>query len=238
MMTEDQPEQNPPSAERVAQRALVLSAITCRSAIEQDAGNKQAEEFRKQVVEWIQRLDLDSEAEPLELEILRKPLGELSERQSIDCGWHAEALAVLAWALGKYQLPNYDVQVIGPDIADALGFMEEEGSTALHLPKLRPLHEITILSDQMFALHWRLRQFSLDQSAMDFQDFAPTAWFGSLNIDGLRLIEKDLAIQDVPIFRSAEEQWREALSIAQERHQAVNWLEGYEQVYSEVTTDT
>jgi hypothetical protein len=200
-MNEEQQELNPPSPDRVARRALILSAIICRSGIEKDAGNPQAEAFRQQVVEWVERLGLDSEAEPLELEILRKSIGELSERQRIDCGWQAEALAVLAWALGKYELPNYDVQVAGPDIADALGFMEEKASTFLHRPRLRPLHEITILADQLFALHWRLRQFSHEQSAMDFHDFARTASFGPLDIDGLRLIENDLAIQDVPVFK-------------------------------------
>jgi hypothetical protein len=32
--------------------------------------------------------------------------------------------------------------------------------------------------------------------------------------------------------------YREILSIAQERHQAFNWLLGFEDLYSQVTTDT
>ena len=69
-------------------------------------------------------------------------------------------------------------------------------------------------------------------------EFVKKAWFGPLSLDGLDLCEKDLAIQGVPISQATAEQWRTVMSIAQEQHQAVNWLEGQEALYSEVTTDT
>ena len=145
---------------------------------------------------------------------------------------------MLAWALGKQQLPNYETQSNGPATAEALGFLKPREQTALHQPRLRPVEEITALSDQIFTLHWRLRQFSLKPEAIDFQEFAKTAWFGPLSLDGLQLSEKDLSIRGMPLARAPEKEWRTVMSITQERHQAMNWLEGHEAIYSEVTTDT
>ena len=110
--------------------------------------------------------------------------------------------------------------------------MVERDNTILSFPELRPPHEIAALADQMFTLHWRLRQYSLNQSRMDYLEFARTAWFGPLSLNGLRLNGKDLEIQDVPIFQASEKQWREALGLAQERHQAANWLQGHDPIYS------
>jgi hypothetical protein len=238
MANEEQPELNPPSPQRVAERALILAAVICRSGIERDAGNLQAEKFREQVIAWLERLKLSSEAEPQEMGLLKTPLGKLAKKDGVDTSWRTEGLAVLAWALGKYELPNYETQASGPAAAEALGFLKPREETVLHEPRLRSVEEITALSDQIFTLHWRLRQFSLEPAAIDFQEFAKTAWFGPLSLDGLHLSEKDLAIQGLPISRATEQQWRTVMSITQERHQAVNWLEGQEQIYSQVTTDT
>ena len=234
----DEQEWVPPLPARVAERALVLSAVVCRSGLEQDAGNKEAEKFRQHVVNWLEQLNLHTEAEPQELKLLKTNLGGLSRKETMDGTWHAEALAVLAWALGKYELPTYDVQVDGPEIASNLGFLNERGTTVLHSPSLRSSEEINAFADHLFTLHWRLRQFSLDQAPMDFENFAKTAWFGPLSMDGIRLREKDLEIRGLPLSTVPMEEWREALSIVQERHQAVNWLQGQERIYSQVTTDT
>ena len=43
----------PPSARRVATRALVLSAITYRAQLENYAGSKDAEPFRRQLLAWL-----------------------------------------------------------------------------------------------------------------------------------------------------------------------------------------
>jgi len=42
---------NPPPAERVAARALVLACVSCRGYIEPDAENPAAEEFRSKVTQ-------------------------------------------------------------------------------------------------------------------------------------------------------------------------------------------
>lgn len=228
----------PPSAGRVAQRALVLTAVVCRSEIEGDAGVAAAERFHQSVIEWVERVGLLAEMEPEELVLVRTPLGKLSERQRLDAGWRAEGLAVLGWALGRYELPPYDMQAEGRAVSLALGFRGEQAHTVLASPKVRPRDELSALSARLFTLHWRLRQFSLDKATIDFPAVARRAWFGPLRIDGLRLREGDLDLRGVPVSRAPEAVWREVLSIARERRQAANWLEGENPAYSRVTCDT
>jgi hypothetical protein len=237
-VTDETDEPVPPSPERVARRALVLAAVACRSGIEVDAGNANAEAFREGIVRWVEGVGLADEIEPSELALLRAPLGALDDRRRIDASWRVEGLAVLGWALGRYELPPYDVNADGPAAGQALGFLGKWSDTVLSAPRLRSADELTSLADQLFSLHWRLRQYSLDRAPMDFAEFAPRAWFGPLRLDDLRICEGDLEVRGVPLFRAPEEVWRTAMSIARERRQAANWLEGYETLYSEVTCDT
>jgi hypothetical protein len=216
----------------------VLSAVVCRSGIESDAGNKDAERFREGVLNWLFDLGLSDEIEKEEYELLISPLGTLERRKVIDASWRGEGMAVLAWALNKAELPPHDELVDSPTVAESLGFMNDAESTTLHNPQLRSFDELNRFAESMLALHWRLRQYSLDHAPMNFVEFAKTCYFGPLELHGLRLLEDDLAIGDRPIGEATEESWRECLSIAQERHIAANWLMGNEEVYSEVTTDT
>ena len=63
-----------------------------------------------------------------------------------------------------------------------------------------------------------------DERSMDFRTFARESWFGPLDISLARLAEDDLAIGPTPIAKAPEEEFHKALSIANERHRAINWL--------------
>ena len=103
---------------------------------------------------------------------------------------------------------------------------------------LRPAEELRRCSAQLFALHWRLRNFGLKPEAMDFQSFARDAWFGPLDVTGLRFIDNDLAIGEAPIVEADEGDFALCIEATMERHQAINWLIGQHELYSEVTADT
>ena len=233
-MTDDDeaPEPYPPTAERVARRALVLAAVTCRGSIESDA---ESEGFRRSVLTWFERTGLLEEAEAEERHLLAVPVGQLTHQRAVDASWRSEGLAVLAWALHCRDLARYDQQCEPEHVADSVGFMMDS-PVVLNGPVLRSSDQLHRLAALMFSLHWRLRQFSLKADSMDFERFAGEAWFGPLEVDGLLFAEKDLAIHGVPVVRSAR--WRDVLSIARERQQAANWLAGHDPIYSEVGTDT
>ena len=228
----------PPAVERVTARALVLVAITCRSSLEADAREPGAEALRQQIVAWLRAVGIDRELEDRERMMLEAPLGSLDQRTVINASWEGEGAAVLAWALGKYELPRYDQIVVSPDVGDALGFLGDRSSSVLAAPRLRRADQIDDLREKMFALHWRLREFSLRRARLDFAKLARECSFGPLDIRGLELINGDLAIDGRSLLDVAEDRWHECLSIAAERHRASNWLAGFETVYSEVTADT
>jgi len=62
--------------------------------------------------------------------------------------------------------------------------------------------------------------------------------WGPWTLDGLELVEGDLAIRSTRIDRVPDDWYRQTISIVQERHKAFNWLLGFEERYSETTTDT
>lgn len=235
---EDIPDPEPPLPARVARRALVLSALCCRSGIEDDADNPEAEAFRRDVLAWLEEVGASEEAEPEERAVLSAPLGTLTERQVIDCGWRAEGLGVLAWALGRCDLPSYQTTVSAPDVADTIDFMKPEAARMIDGAKLRDSEQLETLAERLLALHWRLRQFSLNPEHMDFESFARTAYFGPLDVGGLDLVRGDLAVDGRPLMDVGESRWNECMSIARERQQAANWLCGQEVLYSDVTCDT
>jgi hypothetical protein len=216
----------------VAKRALVFSALTYRANIERwrDGARQQAH-----LLAWLSLAQLTAEVEPDEERVLKSPVGTLDPQDRINLTWRAEALAVLAWALGMMEMPAHDEQCPAPPIAEAFGLLKPSPNI-LAAPRLRTPDELAWYAERAFALHWRLRQFSLDGEAMDFAAFAPTADFGPLEIEGLPLLDRDLAIRGRPLARSDD--WREVLSITVERHQAANWLLGEASLYSEVSTDT
>ena len=69
-------------------------------------------------------------------------------------------------------------------------------------PALRDEAELERLREQMFAIHWRLREWRLRPRSIDFTDLARTAWFGPLDLGAARLVENDLAIGDAPVSRA------------------------------------
>lgn len=229
----------PPSPRRVAARALVLCAVVCRGFIEQEAATQETEALRRRILDWLGRLELLPEAEPQELAMLRAPLGRLPPQEAVDAGWRCEGLAVLAWALQVLPLPGYDQEVEPKAATEALGFLwEEEAGELLAAPNLRAAPEIERLGKQLFALHWRLVEFSLRPKSLYFGSFAKDAWFGPLDTSYVRLIQGDLAIGERPIVRADPDEVSQCASLARERHQAVNWLLGQDPLYSRVATDT
>ena len=202
----------PPDASRVAARALTLSLVTCRGFIERDAGK--ADQFWASVLEWFKGLEIDEEAESWERQVLETPLGSLDKQLEVNAQWLCEGLIVIAWALNRHELPAHDEQVSAAKVGNSLGFAAPIEATVLHRPTLRPAEELLALRETYFSLHWRLRNFKHDPKGMDFEDFAKSAWFGPLSLEGLRLIEGDLAVGERPLCKADPESVRGLLSVA------------------------
>ncbi len=228
----------PPDASRVAARALVLSAVSCRGSIEKDAHNPEAEELRKKVVNWLDSVGASEELEPAEALLLSTPLGKLDQKTTMNATWQSEGMVALAWALDFADLPPVQLECEPSEIAACLGFLNDRHHTPLDCPRLRDWAEVETWADTYLTLHWRLRQFSVEPRPMDFVRYVSACTWGPLRLDHLQIVDSDLAIDGARIDKVEDAKYRRVLGITQERHQAFNWLLGFEPVYSQVTTDT
>lgn len=236
----DEIERVPPDARRVARRTLCLAAIAGRGLLEaEEMPPEQAESNRKRLLNWVGELALEDELEPQELKCLQQPVGTLAQQATVDASWRLEGLGVLTWALGKFDIPAYDQLVDAGVLLPVVGFLDLNQATALLAsPSLRSPEELRELKSQCFALHWRLRNFQLDKQAMDFRAFSRESWFGPLNVSRVRFCENDLALGERPVSKASAEEFQKALSTANERHHAINWLVAGGASYSETDTST
>jgi hypothetical protein len=245
---EEVDEPSPPAAERVSRRALALAALTARAVLEDDPRARGAAERHRELLEWVREIGIEDELEgpdpdwpdePNERSILAAPPGKLDPRSHVNTSWRAEGLAVLAWALGRYDLPPHDQPAKVEDLWEAVGHLRaDRARELLASPVLRPREEIGALRGRLFALHWRLRDYFVRPERMDFAEFARTSWFGPLDIAGLPLAKGDLALGGKPIDQADPRVFADAHSAAQERHLAVNWLSEGPRLYSEADTST
>lgn len=183
-------------------------------------------------------MNLRPELEVKELATIDADIGSLDQKAMVDGTWRSEGLAVLAWALQASELPPHDQMVDPSDVANSVLFLEDNAMDRAGELRLRGNDELDSFSEVQLAIHWRIRDFSLRPQAMDFRSFPEKSWFGPLSIEGVSLAENDLAIDGAPIAMAPQERFRQCQSIASERHQAINWLRGWHEIYSEVDTST
>jgi hypothetical protein len=228
-----------PSPEKVARRAIVLSVVACRGFTERDRTNPEAKALAEKASEWLSDIGLWDELTEWEAQVLAAPFGELQEKDEINASWLIEASVVMAWALRATDLPAYNEQCDPADAATSLGFMQSADQTVLANPRLRSQDELNEFNWFIYNVHWRIRDFTFNKRKYDFEDLAHKAWGEPVLKFGLTLLESDLAVQGMPLYKSNEVASRTLGSITRERHRASNWLVGYASGdFYEVTTDT
>jgi hypothetical protein len=228
----------PPDAIRVLRRALAMSCVICRSFIEIDEDRQFSEGLLVRMRDWIVRIGLDEEFEPSEMAMIQAPIGDLDRRDVVNGTWRSEGLLVLAWALRRHDMLPHDVMAVPVEVSNAIGFLAEDALSSAQ-PELRSQEELDGFDSVQLALHWRLRDFSLRPSAMNFRDFVEHCEWAKLKIDALTtLVDNDIAIDGVRIDLADAPRVHQCHSAAMERHQAINWLRGWGALYSEVDTST
>jgi Domain of unknown function (DUF4272) len=261
----DEPPAHRPSPARVARRALALTAVTARAILEQGGVNlglaapkwnpltwvrhllTGQQSQHRNLLAWITLLGIDDEFEPDEWEVLQRPPGRLEQQQQINSTWRLEGLGVLAWALARFEIPPHDQLVECHSLWHSLGMLDAAACKGLLVnAALRPREEIAALRRRLLAIHWRLVNYYVRPSALDFvavtetsfAGYDRTAWFSPQEVAELPLCDGDLAIHGARLDQAAPDAVAAARSAAHERHLAVNWLwEGPER-YSEARTDT
>jgi hypothetical protein len=118
-----------PTAEEVADRSLVLYALTRRGAIElvvaETEGDPQrlaqAEGARSETDRWLERESLQGALTEVERQLLDAPSGSWPDDATKDALWRKESLGVLLWALRHIQeIPPYDREFEQSDLDHAI----------------------------------------------------------------------------------------------------------------------
>jgi hypothetical protein len=194
---------------------------------------------RDKIMDWVEQLRIGDELEPDEWKVIQRGIGKLGQQDLINAMWRVEGLVILAWALGLTEPPPYDQLVTPPELYESLGLFEHSiASEILASPVLRDREELAAMNEHLLAFHWRLRDFSLRPQKMDFVKFSRDCWFGSFDISQFNIIRGDLALGGIRIDKADTDALGRASSTAMERHQAINWLHGGSEVYSETDTST
>jgi hypothetical protein len=264
---DDPDDKTPPSPERVLRRARALAALVGRASLEREVIDgdypvRENEQVRRNVLSWIKDYGLNPELETDEHKFLNTRVGHADEQNVIDAEWRSEGLAVLAWALERCELPRYD-KTIGENLSqimDSVAFLSSAAQAdRSEVVRLRPASEIDRFQSHITIVGWRVQQFRISREhpiyqdalaglgagrtgvgeAMDFEQYLRAHpnfkeyWF-----DGLQLIDGDLAIGDTGIADAPREEVKKCSSIATERQIAAYWLQGDNEIYSNVSPAT
>jgi len=236
---EDEWEPQPPSAEQVARRALVLAAVSARALVEMGGEPEQVETFRQTLLDWVETLELGPELEQWERDVLDTPAGGFDAQTHVNAMWRVEGLTVLAWALHRYDMPHYDQLTDPQDLHARVGLMDVDAARDfLATATLRPPAALDYLRTHYLMVHWRLRDYMLRPAPVDFVEMSKGCWFGTFELTNFTIVDNDMALGELPITACDPDVIGTANSIAMERHLACNWLNDARDLYSNTDTST
>lgn len=175
----------PPSARRVAKRALALAAVVCRSFSDHQPENPLAHDLWMRLKQWVNGQGLLDELEDDERRLIFAPLGTLHEKRRIQATWRTEGLAILAWSLGLFDLPAHHVQVDPYAATACVGLLHDTARDFVESAALHPQEQLQACRELHYAIHCRLRQFRRERTPDDMRRWIDTAWLDVLGIRGV-----------------------------------------------------
>jgi len=163
--------------------------------------------------------------------------GGAADQRTVDIIWQAEGLGTLLWALGLGELESYD-QPFDP---------EWVAWTPVEDGELRPREEIALAQETSRLWHWRARTArlmaesgaKLPEQWRSFEQLVAAIAMRGSN-EGLLPppVRGDFPAFGLPYRELPPPRRAEALSIAYERHRALNWLCGEGTSWADTPTDT
>ncbi len=104
--------------------------------------------------------------------------------------------------------------------------------------KLRSHEELAAYANHAIMAHWRFREFSLRPVPCDFVKASKGCWIGTFDIARFRISGNDVMVGEHEISQADRNEIGMCNSIAKERHVAINWLLGENDIYSQIETHT
>jgi hypothetical protein len=221
-----------PTPIRVARRAFILYTLMMRSTIETNASHSRAKEWYEVLPQWLDKLEIGSEIEPHDTEILTAPLGELDGELQADARWSGEATGVLGWALQRVAAPA-DFDPVDPNqVFPALGFdparMVQAAGEFIAGAVLRPNDELLTYYQQVSIVQCCLRSRPMSAEAATVVRNVLHQNLGDL---GLEIREGEFSAVQEGVARLSDEQRRSLLGNYLCRVHAAEWLVGRRERY-------
>lgn len=168
-----------------------------------------------------------------------QPSRNSRRKARIRVSWHAEGLAIIAWALGRFNFPKKEEKVDPFELTDSLWFLHKEAIDVIKSAKLRPSNELDACRDYFYAIHCRIRDYQRTKSVKNIEQWIEMDWLKTLGVDSPLGLNHDFLIGGVEISAANDEIIRQTEEIICERHRAIIWLSGEGgPLYSQVTVDT
>lgn len=136
---------------QVAERALVMGAVTLRSSLEITDHPRSAEMISR-IPSWLEELGLAEGVDSLERAILWAPPGQLERDQLAVANWAGEGAAFFCWALGLGEQPLWFQQADQQTVIDTLRVMRPEAGEHLRDPALRCIEELQGFCKQVLLI--------------------------------------------------------------------------------------
>ncbi len=218
----------------------MLCALLLRATLEGDATDPDRERARAlmaAVEEWLTASGADSELEPLERRILAAAPGSLSADDQARCGWLGEGAVVIAWALGRAQLPAAGVAGDASRVAEDLEFLADSGGTLYTRARLRPrasllqaLELIELAGSRLWAA---LEPAATAERAPSLARFRSADYSWPEGVAPFEFVADDLALDGHALAALPRTRLVAAWCAMRERRRAARWLLGAATLYSE-----
>jgi hypothetical protein len=171
---------------------------------------------------------------PAEQEFAEVTFQDTTPQQRADALWSAESAGVLMWALDLIaSMPPYDAQF---DLALLKLFPQEGAPSLVDGAALRPQADVAKARDVAELWHWRARTTQLQKEHggsyrvedLTLDDIVrAAAQQAHANGDIPRPIGDDFPAHAKAYKNLSDVEWSQMMSIAVERHKALNWLCGF-----------
>jgi hypothetical protein len=203
-----------------------------RYTVETNARHPRAKEWLEALSQWLDRLEVGSEIEPHDTEILAAPLGELDGECQADARWSGEATGVLAWALQRVAAPA-DFDPVDPNqVFPALGLEPEKMVQAagefIAGAVLRPNDELLTYYQRVSIVQCCLR---IRPMSAELATIVKNVLRQNLGDLGLEIRDGELSEVQEGVARLSDEQSRSLLGNYVCRAHAAAWLVGRRERY-------
>jgi hypothetical protein len=202
--------------------------------IDEDSG---ASEMAEKILTFVNGVGITDEFLPGETRLLNAPFGTLTDFERVETSWLVEGMLVLAWAIGKAELPKFGTKCNAASVSIGLGMFRPGTKERLTQAVLRDPGEIEAAALSYLALNWRIGKFIADpREKLDFVASLKDPNSPHLVVDGVELVDGDMAIDGLPLPKVKRDRFGEVFTIVRQRFNAFKWLQGYATQYAADTT--